>query len=103
MPIIQPFPEIVGYQTIAVGLFAFIYTIFNLGANFGLNRFIAEYRVKNVKRMLQYVSFTMWYQSFTGLIQITILSWFTFQVVVNSEFAYVTWILLLGLQKEYPG
>jgi hypothetical protein len=45
----------------------------------------------------------MWYQSFTGLIQITILSWFTFQVVVNSEFAYVTWILLLGLQKEYPG
>ncbi len=103
MPIIQPYPEIVGYQNIAGGLFTLIYTIFNLGTNFGLNRFIAEYRVKNVRRMLQYVSFTLWYQSFTGLVQISILTWFTFEVVVHTEYAYVTWILLLGLQKEYPG
>ncbi len=103
MPIINPFPEISGYQNVAGGLFALIYTIFDVGANFGYNRFIAEYRIKNVKKMMQYVSFTLWYQSFTGLVQISILSWFTFQVIVNNEFAYLTWILLLGLQKQYPG
>lgn len=103
MPILNPYPEIAGYQGIAGGIFALVYTIFDLGTNFGLNRFIAEYRIKDTQRMLQYVSYTFWYQSFTGLVQITLISWFSFEVIVNSNFAYLTWILLLGLQKQYPG
>ncbi|NMC06657.1 MAG: hypothetical protein GYA24_15675 [Candidatus Lokiarchaeota archaeon] len=103
VPLLEPFPEIRGYQTVAGGVFALVYTIFDIGTNFGLNRFIAEFRVKNVRKMLQYASFCIWYQSFTGLAQVTILSWMTFQVVVHSQFAYITWILLLGLQKQYPG
>ncbi|MFX0102429.1 MAG: hypothetical protein ACFFCS_22880 [Candidatus Hodarchaeota archaeon] len=103
MPILNPYPEIGGYQSIAGGIFFLIYRIFDLGTNFGLGRFIAEYRVKNTQRLLQYFSYTFWYQSFTGLIQITLLSWFTFEVIVNTNFAYLTWILLLGLQKQYPG
>ncbi len=103
MPIFKPFPQVDGYQGIAGGVFLLVYKIFDLGTNFGLGRFVAEYRVKNVRKMMQYVSFTIWWQSFTGLIQITILSFFTFQVLVNSQFAYVIWILLLGLQMQYPG
>jgi len=103
LPILAPFPEVGGYQGIAGGIYALVYTAFDVGTNFGLNRFIAEYRIKNVKKMLQFISFTIWWQSFTGLIQVTILSIFTFQVIVNSNFAYLAWILLLGLQKQYPG
>ena len=40
MPILNPYPEIAGYQGIAGGIFALVYTIFDLGTNFGLNRFI---------------------------------------------------------------
>jgi hypothetical protein len=103
VPLLQPFPEIGGYQDVARGIFAFVYTVFDLGTNFGLNRFIAEYRIKNVNKMLQYISFTIWWQSFTGLVQVTILSWFSFEVLVNSNLAYLTWILLIGLQKQFPG
>lgn len=103
MPILAPFPEIRGYQTIAGGVFAIIYMVFDMGTNFGLGRFIAEFRLKSIDKMLQYVSFTIWWQSFSGLIQVTILSWFAFQVIVNSEFSYLTWILLIGLQKQFPG
>jgi hypothetical protein len=103
VPILEPFPEIRGYQNVAGPIFGLVYTIFDLGTNFGLNRFISEYRVKNVPKMLQYISFTIWWQSFTGLVQVSILSWFAFEVIVNTNFAYVTWILLLGLQKQYPG
>jgi hypothetical protein len=103
MPILNPYPQIRGYQDISGGLFAMVYMIFDLGTNFGLGRFIAEFRMKNVDKMLQYVSFTIWWQSFTGLIQVTVLSWFSFQVIVNSEYSYLTWILLIGLVKQYPG
>ncbi len=103
VPLLEPFPQISGYQTIAGGIFVLVYTVFDIGTNFGLNRFISEYRIKNVRKMLQYVSFTIWWQSFTGLVQVTILSWFAFEVIVNTNFAYLTWILLLGLQKQYPG
>ncbi len=103
VPILAPFPEIGGYQGVAGGLFALVYTVFDLGTNFGLGRFIAEYRVKNVHRMLQYISYTIWWQSFTGLVQVTMLSWFAFEVIVKSNFSYLTWVLLLGLQKQFPG
>jgi hypothetical protein len=103
VPILEPFPEIRGYQNVAGPLFVMVFTIFDLGANFGLGRFIAEYRIKNVRKMLQYISFTIWWQSFTGIVQVTLLSWYSFEVIVNSNFAYLTWILLLGLQKQYPG
>lgn len=103
MPILNPFPEIQGYKKVADGLFLIIYRIFDMGTNFGLNRFIAEYRVKDPKRMVQYVSFTFWYQSFTGLVQISLLSYYMFQIFVNSNLAYLTWIMLLQMQKQYPG
>ena len=85
MPILAPFPEISGYQNVAAGIFAIVYTLFDMGTNFGLGRFIAEFRLKNVNKMLQYVSFTIWWQSFSGLIKVTILSWFAFQVLVKSQ------------------
>ena len=103
MPILNPFPEINGYKKVADGLFLIIYRIFDMGTNFGLNRFIAEYRIKNPKRMIQYVSFTFWYQSFTGLVQITLLSYYIFQMFVQTNLAYLAWILLLQMQKQYPG
>nr|MDO8114471.1 hypothetical protein [Candidatus Sigynarchaeota archaeon] len=102
-PILEPFPEIKGYQDVAGKIFALVISVFDIGTNFGLNRFIAEYRIKNVRKMLQFISFNIWYQSFTGLIQLTILSWFTFEVIVNMNFAYLSWILLLGLTRQFPG
>ncbi len=103
MPILNPFPEINGYLTVTNALFLVIYRIFDMGSNFGLNRFIAEYRVKDTKRMMQYISFTFWYQSFTGLVQVTVLSIYVFELFVHSNLAYLAWILLLQMQKQYPG
>ncbi|MFX0102430.1 MAG: hypothetical protein ACFFCS_22885, partial [Candidatus Hodarchaeota archaeon] len=104
MPLLLPFPEIGGYQNVAGGLFTLVYTIFDLGTNFGLDRFVAEYRVKDTRRMMQYVSYVFWYQSFTGLIQVTLLSWYVFEVIVHNNFAFLAWIMLLQLVKvQYPG
>nr|MDO8111412.1 hypothetical protein [Candidatus Sigynarchaeota archaeon] len=102
-PIIRPFPEIDGYLGIEGGILAIFYLLFDVGTNFGINRFIAEYRVSNPRKMLMYVSFYVKYQMLTGVIQITLLSFFTFQVIEYSNYAYLTWILLINLQKQWPG
>ncbi|MHA1793931.1 MAG: hypothetical protein ACTSVI_14920, partial [Promethearchaeota archaeon] len=45
IPLLQPFPVIIGYNAIAGGLFSTIYIIFDTGTNFSIYRFIAEYRI----------------------------------------------------------
>ncbi|MHA1791210.1 MAG: hypothetical protein ACTSVI_01115, partial [Promethearchaeota archaeon] len=66
-------------------------------------RFIAEYRIKDINRMIQYIGFFIKYQMITGLIQITLLSYLTFYFIESSNYAYLTWMLLLILQKQWPG
>ncbi|MHA1682865.1 MAG: hypothetical protein ACTSUE_18145 [Promethearchaeota archaeon] len=103
IPFIQPFPEIVGYNNIAGGLFGTFYVIFDTGTNFGIYRFIAEYRIKDPKRMLEYISFYIRYQMMTGIVQVTLLSWYTFGIIRFGNYAYLTWMLLIILQKQWPG
>ncbi|MFX0103626.1 MAG: hypothetical protein ACFFCS_28955 [Candidatus Hodarchaeota archaeon] len=103
VPIIRPFPEIDGINHLAGSLFGIFYVIFDTGTNFGISRFIAEYRIKSPKRMLMYVSFFIKYQMLTGIIQVTLLSWYTFEIIINSNYAYLAWMLLIILQKQWPG
>jgi len=46
IPLLNPYPEIQGYRGLANGLFILVYTIFDTGTNFGLGRFISEYRIQ---------------------------------------------------------
>jgi hypothetical protein len=102
--LLYPWPEQKGYYDVANALFLVIYQFFDFGTAFGISRFIAEYRVKNTKKMLEYIRFFVWYQMFTGLIQVTILSLFIFRVTIfNPQFSYLTWIFLIILQKQWPG
>jgi hypothetical protein len=102
-PIINPFPEIGGYRTLANGIFVLVFVIFDTGTNFGLGRFIAEYRIKDPAKMMEYVNFFIRYQMITGLIQVTAISYYIFEVLVNGNYAYLVWIILLEMQKQYPG
>ncbi|MBD3354200.1 MAG: hypothetical protein GF364_22145, partial [Candidatus Lokiarchaeota archaeon] len=99
-----PYPEIQGYNSIAGGFFAIVYTMFDFGTAFGIKRFIAEYRVKNPEKMLEYVRFYIWYQMFTGIIQVLIISVFVLSYVrYATNVAYLSWIFLIICQKQWPG
>ncbi len=101
---LYPYPEMQGYNSLAAGVFAIIYQIFDMGTAFGIERFIGEYRIKNPKKMLEYVRFFIWYQMFTGIIQVTILSvWIIQYFRFSLQFSYITWIFLIICQKQWPG
>ena len=101
--LLYPYPEIQGYNNIAGALYVLIYQAFDTGTAFGIERFIAEWRVKDPHRMVKYAQFYIWYQMMTGLIQIAIISILVLQVVRFQNLAYLAWIFLIICQKQWPG
>ncbi|MHA1849056.1 MAG: hypothetical protein ACTSXU_15540, partial [Promethearchaeota archaeon] len=103
MQYLIPFPTSKGYYDISQGLFALVFRIFDIGTAYGIERFIAEYFVKDKIKMMKYVQFYIWYQCFTGLIQVTGISLWILYSAPSGNFAYLTWVLLLINIKQYPG
>jgi hypothetical protein len=103
VPLLQPFPEIQGYQSVGMALFATVFFGFDLGTNFPFSRYIAENRIKDPLKMLEYIRFFVWYQMITGLIQVTILVSIVLYSLINSQYAYLSWIILIVVAKQWPG
>nr|MDO8114018.1 hypothetical protein [Candidatus Sigynarchaeota archaeon] len=100
---LYPYPEANGYNGIVGTLFSLLFTIFDVGTAYGIERFVAEYRVKDHYRMLLYIQFFIWYQMFTGLVQTTVVSWMGLFFFQNTPFAYLAWLILIKSTTQWPG
>jgi hypothetical protein len=101
--VLYPFPESGGYSGIAGILFIFLQTIFNVPTEWGIDRFVAEWRVKNPRKMMEYIRFYIWYQMLTGLVLVTGFSFFILMILGDtSKLEYVKWLMLLVIVREYP-
>ncbi len=98
-----PYPEGEGYYRIASGLFGSLFFIFDFATAFSIERFIGEYRVKDPRKMLGFISFYIWWQMITGLIQITVIAWVACILVVNSSLAYLSYLFLTLMLVQFPG
>lgn len=98
-----PFPTSKGYYDISHGLFAFVWMVFDVGTAYGIERFIAEYMIKDKRKMIKYIQFYIWYQCWTGLIQVTAISIWVLYTVPKGNMAYLAWLLLVINAKQYPG
>ncbi len=101
--IFYPYPESNGYRNVVAGIFTLFYTTMDLGTHMIMERFIAEARIKNPQRMLQYVQYFIWYQAFTGLVQTTIVTLYALFIVPNTNLAYGIWLMLIVATYQYPG
>ena len=102
MSLLYPYPEINGYSGLAGSIYAIVFTVFDTGTGFGIQRFIAEWRIKNPQRMIGYCQFYIWYQMLTGLPQITWLSIAILWGIKYSNLSYLSWFLLIIIQKQWP-
>ena len=69
--ILYPEPESKAYVDVAGVLFSILFFAFNIPTNFAIERWVGDYRIKNPTRMVQYMSFYIWYQMMSGLILVT--------------------------------
>ncbi len=103
LPLIVPFPEIFGNSTIVIGYFKLMFTLFDAGLGDALGRYLPEYRIKNPKRAIQYISFFIWFQMWTGLVQITFIAVFIFSWLPQISIAHLAWFMLVYSTVQYPG
>src|SRR5512137_308807 len=101
--IFYPYPESNGYRNLAGGIFGLLFTIFDLGTHMTMDRFIAEARIKNPARMLNYIQYFIWYQCWTGLVQTTVVSIYALYIVPNTSLSYGVWLMLIVATYQYPG
>ncbi len=100
---LYPYPEMRGYSNTFSGIFVLIFTIFDLGTTATVERYIADENIKNPAKMVQYIQYFIWYQAFTGLIQITIISIWALKYITSPNLLYGVWIMLAYIIKQYPG
>ncbi len=100
-PIMFPYPETKGYYDTATSLFAAIYIAFDLGTANMMNRYIGEHGTKDPKKMLQYMQYFIWYQAFSGLVQVSMIAYWALYMPFTS-FLHFTWIFLLYSTTQYP-
>ncbi len=100
---IFPFPVGVGYTVMVANLFGFGFTMLDLGVGLSLQRFVSEYNIKDPKKSIKYIQFYIYFQMFTGLLQVTGISIWVLFFLSSSDLIYASWLLLLYSTRQFPG
>ena len=115
LPLIMKYPEIEGYNKIVYGFLGFAFGFFDLGStrgqdanvagqlNDGLLRFVGEYEHTDPKRAFKYVQVFVWFQMFTGVIQIALISAIALWWVPFTSVAHLGWFFLTYSLIQFPG
>jgi O-antigen/teichoic acid export membrane protein len=103
LPVFIPYPESMGFYNILTGIFSSFFTFADLGTASSLARFIAEYRVKDPQRCMEYIRFFIWFQMFTGLGQTTVVSCIGLFALGASNISYMPWLFVWLSIIQFPG
>lgn len=96
------FPETAGFTFASVGVFAAMYAILDINLKDAIDRFVPEYVIKDSRRAMEYVSFFVKYQMYSGLLQIALVGLLVPSYLVNTQFAYVAFYMMFESVKQYP-
>ncbi len=92
-----------GYQNMNAQIFGIYFTLFDIGIGVALQRFVAEMNIKDPKRSIKYISFFCWFQMFTGLVQVTLISVWVIAALQGTNLGYAAWFFLIYSTVQFPG
>jgi O-antigen/teichoic acid export membrane protein len=99
---ILPFPAALGFSSLTTQFFGLFFTIMDVATVPAVERFVAEYSVKNPRMAIKYIQFFVWFQMFTGLVQITGVAIYCFYFMPRN-LEYAMWFFLIYSTTQYPG
>ncbi len=110
IPMFFPYPEIMGYTKVVQALFGFMFGIFDVGMagtqgnmSSGMIRFISQYAHIDTRRAFKYVQFFVFWQAFTGIAQVSIVSIYVLTVLIHTDLAHLVWFMLGYGLIQFPG
>src|SRR5271157_5010043 len=103
LSIFYPYPESNGYRGVTSGIFSLFLTVLSLGTSMTIDRFIADSRIRNPRKMIQYVQYYIWYNAFTSLCSCTVISMYALFFVPFGDLSYGVWLMVIIAANQYPG
>ncbi|MBN2157606.1 MAG: hypothetical protein JW776_16280 [Candidatus Lokiarchaeota archaeon] len=98
-----PWPESQSYANLVGVIFLIFENIFNIPTQFAIDRFVGEYRVKNTRKMIDFIRFYTWWQMMSGVFIVTGFSYYVFQIInSDSTLVWAKWLMLITISREYP-
>jgi O-antigen/teichoic acid export membrane protein len=101
--IIQPYPQAAGWYNYAYNFFQIIWILFDFGTSFALAKYFAQYRVKNPEKSIHYIQIYVWWQIFTGIIQVSLIAFIGSFIFPYTNLAHMSWIFIIYSFIQYPG
>ncbi len=103
IPAIMPWPAGLGYNLVVTQLLNVFFIFADFGLVEAISRFVGENSTSNPKKAIQYVSFFIWFQMITGLIQITVVSIYVMTWLPYTNLSYASWFFLVYIMIQWPG
>ncbi len=100
---ILPFPDALGFQMLTINYFGLFFSIMDVATGPACERFVAQHAEINPKKALHYIQFFVYFQMFTGVIQVTVVAIFCFTVIIHTTLNYAMWFFLIYSTVQFPG
>ncbi|MFX0006220.1 MAG: oligosaccharide flippase family protein [Promethearchaeota archaeon] len=100
---IQPYPQAAGWYNYAYNFFQIIWVLFDFGTSFALAKYFAQHRVNNPRKAIHYIQIYVWWQIFTGIIQISLIAFIGSIIFPYTNLAHMSWIFVVYSFVQYPG
>ncbi|MFX0137831.1 MAG: oligosaccharide flippase family protein [Candidatus Hodarchaeota archaeon] len=100
---IQPYPQAAGWYNYAFNFFQIIWILFDFGTSFALAKYFAQHRVKNPEKAIHYIQIYVWWQIFTGIIQVSLIAFIGSFIFPYTNLAHMSWIFIIYSFVQYPG
>ncbi len=101
--IIQPYPQAAGWYYLTYNLFQIAWLLFDFGTSYALAKYFSQYRVKNPEKAIHYIQIFVWWQLFTGVVQVSIFAFLGSIIFPNTNLAHMSWVFITFSLVQYPG
>jgi hypothetical protein len=101
--LVLPYSEAIGFANTTMAFLLPLYNLADFGIKNAVERFIAQYASTNTRKALSYMSFYIYYQLITGLVQVTGVSLFAVYVLPQTSMSYAGWFFLVYIMIQWPG
>ena len=100
---ILPSAEALGIWGRVTQFFNVAWLFFDMGTSAAFVKFLAEYRVKDPRRGIQYGQMYIWWQALSGVVQVALMVALSSTVMPRSAYALYSWSIIIHTFIQIPG
>ncbi len=100
---ILPSAQALGLWGRVTQFFQVAWWFFDMGTSAALIKYLAQYRVEEPRKGIQYVQLFVWWQALSGAVQVALVIALSSTVVVRSAYALYAWSVIIHALIQLPG